>query len=146
MQCRRCRFDHWVGKIPWKTAWQFTPVFLPGESQEQRNLAGYGPQDLKELDMTEKLSSSKHRPKISGFYVVLFLTALDFTFAYYVIANIYVFMICSLLSNISMLLFFTIHFLCILEVFPKFIVYSQFAFYCCKFVSAFLASLFFPIT
>ena len=23
----------WVGKIPWRRAWQFTPVFLPGESQ-----------------------------------------------------------------------------------------------------------------
>ena len=25
-------FDPWVGKIPWRRAWQFTPVFLPGES------------------------------------------------------------------------------------------------------------------
>ena len=22
----------WVGKIPWRRAWQFTPVFLPGKS------------------------------------------------------------------------------------------------------------------
>ena len=22
----------WVGKIPWRRAWQPTPVFLPGES------------------------------------------------------------------------------------------------------------------
>jgi len=31
-QCRRhkrCGFDPWVGKIPWKRAWQPTPVFLP---------------------------------------------------------------------------------------------------------------------
>ena len=40
-QCRRCRFDPWVGKIPWRRAWQPTPVFLPGESHGQRNLAGY---------------------------------------------------------------------------------------------------------
>ena len=43
-QCRRhkrCRFDPWVGKIPWRTAWQPTPVFLPGESHGQRSLAGY---------------------------------------------------------------------------------------------------------
>ena len=26
------RFDLWVGKIPWKNAWQPTPIFLPGES------------------------------------------------------------------------------------------------------------------
>ena len=25
-------FDPWVGKIPWRRAWQSTPVFLPGES------------------------------------------------------------------------------------------------------------------
>ena len=24
-------FDPWVGKIPWRRAWQPTPVFLPGE-------------------------------------------------------------------------------------------------------------------
>ena len=24
--------DPWVGKIPWKRAWQHIPVFLPGES------------------------------------------------------------------------------------------------------------------
>ena len=28
----RCRFDPWVRKIPWRRAWQPTPVFLPGES------------------------------------------------------------------------------------------------------------------
>ena len=25
-------FNPWVGKIPWRRAWQNTPVFLPGES------------------------------------------------------------------------------------------------------------------
>ena len=28
---RRHKFDPWVGKIPWRRAWQPTPVFLPGE-------------------------------------------------------------------------------------------------------------------
>jgi len=37
------RFDPCVGKIPWRRAWQPTPVFLPGESQGQRSLAGYSP-------------------------------------------------------------------------------------------------------
>ena len=32
LQCRRPRFDPWVGKIPWRRAWQPTPVFLLGES------------------------------------------------------------------------------------------------------------------
>ena len=32
----------WAGKIPWRRAWQPTPVFLSGESHGQRRLAGYG--------------------------------------------------------------------------------------------------------
>ena len=26
-------FSLWVGKIPWRRAWQSTPVFLPGEEE-----------------------------------------------------------------------------------------------------------------
>ena len=54
-QCRRrkrCGFDPWVGKIPWR-AWQPTPVFLPGESHGQRSLADYSSWGHKESDMTE---------------------------------------------------------------------------------------------
>ena len=29
---KRHRFDPWVGKIPWRRAWQPTPVFLPEKS------------------------------------------------------------------------------------------------------------------
>ena len=29
---KRHGFDPWAGKIPWRRAWQPTPVFLPGES------------------------------------------------------------------------------------------------------------------
>ena len=42
-QCRkskRLRFNPWVGKIPWRRAWQPMSIFLPGESHEQRSLAG----------------------------------------------------------------------------------------------------------
>ena len=59
-QCRRrkqCRFDPWVGKIPWRRAWQPTPVFLPGKSHGQRSLVGYSPQGHKELDMNEATSA-----------------------------------------------------------------------------------------
>ena len=38
---KRCGFDPWVRKIPWRQAWQSTPVFLPGDSHEQRSLVGY---------------------------------------------------------------------------------------------------------
>ena len=41
-QCRRCRFDPWVGKIPWRRKWQPTQVFLSGKAHGQRNLVGYG--------------------------------------------------------------------------------------------------------
>ena len=34
-------FNPWVGKIPWRREWQFTPVSFPGESHEQRSMAGY---------------------------------------------------------------------------------------------------------
>ena len=45
-QCRRhkrCRFNPWVGKIPWRRARQSTLAFLPGESRGQRSLVGYSP-------------------------------------------------------------------------------------------------------
>ena len=37
---RRCMFDPWVRKIPWRSKWQPTPGFLPGKSQGHRSLAG----------------------------------------------------------------------------------------------------------
>ena len=49
----RCRFDPWVGKIPWRRAWKPTLVFLPGEFHGERSLVGYSPWGLKELDTTE---------------------------------------------------------------------------------------------
>ena len=58
LQCRRPRFDPWVGKIPWRRAWQPTPVFLPGKSHGQRSLAGYSSWGRKELDCTEWLTLS----------------------------------------------------------------------------------------
>ena len=45
--------DPWVRKVPWRRAWQPTPVFLLGESHGQRSLAGYSPRGGIELDVTE---------------------------------------------------------------------------------------------
>ena len=42
-QCRRFRFNRWVGKISWRRKWQPTPVFFSGKSHVQRSLAGYSP-------------------------------------------------------------------------------------------------------
>jgi len=41
LQCRRPRFDPWVGKIPWRRRWQPTRVFLPGGFHGQKSLVGY---------------------------------------------------------------------------------------------------------
>ena len=46
-----------VGSLGWeytyRREWLPTPVFLPGEFHGQRNLDGYSPWGLKEVDMTE---------------------------------------------------------------------------------------------
>ena len=52
----RYRFDPWVGNIPWRRAWQPTPVFLPGKFHGQRNLMGYSPWHCKEPNTTERLT------------------------------------------------------------------------------------------
>ena len=50
-QCRRSRrrgFSPWVGKIPWRRAWQPTGVFLPGDSHGPRSLVDYSPWGLRQ--------------------------------------------------------------------------------------------------
>ena len=45
-QCRRYKrsgFNPRVRKIPWKRAWQPTPVFLSEESHGQKIVEGYSP-------------------------------------------------------------------------------------------------------
>ena len=42
-KCKKCGFDPWVLKIPWRMKWQPTPVFLPGKVHGQRSLEGYSP-------------------------------------------------------------------------------------------------------
>ena len=38
---KRLSFSSWVGKIPWRRAWQPLPVFAPGKSHEQKSQVGY---------------------------------------------------------------------------------------------------------
>ena len=45
--------------MPWKGAWQPTPVFLPGEFHGQGSLAGNSPWGHKELDTTESLTTAQ---------------------------------------------------------------------------------------
>ena len=42
-QCRRCRFDSWVGKIHLEKEMATHLAFLPGKSHGQRSLVGYSP-------------------------------------------------------------------------------------------------------
>ena len=43
----RWGFDPWVGKIPWRKAWQPAPVFLPGKPHGLRSPVGYSPWGLR---------------------------------------------------------------------------------------------------
>ena len=49
-QCRRCMFDPWVEKTPWRRKWHPTPVFLPGKSHGQRSVVGYSPWGCKRVE------------------------------------------------------------------------------------------------
>ena len=46
--------------------WQPTPVFLPGESEGQRSLAGYSPWGHKESDKTEVTWHTQRRHAWKG--------------------------------------------------------------------------------
>ena len=57
---RRCDFDSWVGKIPWRRKWQPTLVFLPGKFHGQKSLVGYSPWGHKESDTTDYMHTHTH--------------------------------------------------------------------------------------
>ena len=59
----RYGFDPWVGKIPWRRAWQPTLVFLPGEAHGQRSLAGCSPWGHKETQ-PKQISISLQYPTL----------------------------------------------------------------------------------
>ena len=68
-QCRRRGFDLWLRKIPWRRAWQPTPVLLPGKSHGQRNLARYSPWGRKRVrHETKQLNnnSKQQQPEFGG--------------------------------------------------------------------------------
>ena len=56
VDAKRCKFDPWAGKILWRSVWQPTLTFLPGESHGQRSLVGHSPWGRKGLDTTEQLT------------------------------------------------------------------------------------------
>ena len=65
-QCRRCRFDPWVGKIPWRRKWLPTPVFLPGKFHGQRSLEWGGRAIVHGITKSWTWLSTQHRGVVGG--------------------------------------------------------------------------------
>ena len=53
---KRCEFNPWVGKIPWRRAQQPTAVYLPGESHGQSSLGQSSVWGSTQLDITSSLA------------------------------------------------------------------------------------------
>ena len=66
LQFGKAGFNPSVGKIPWRSEWLPTPVFLPGEFHGQGILMDYSPRGRKELDTTEPLTLSLFPGGTSG--------------------------------------------------------------------------------
>ena len=76
-QCRRqkrCRFDPWVRKVPWRRQWAPTPVFLPGTSHDRG--AWWATAHRSQLDMTEA-TERIHTQVFSPILWVAFLHCID---------------------------------------------------------------------
>jgi len=72
---RKPGFDHWVGKIPWRRAWQSTPIFLPVESprtEDPYGLQCMGLQSVGHAWATEGTDSVYMSIPISQFIPPLF--------------------------------------------------------------------------
>ena len=61
-QCKRCRFDPWVGKTPWRRKWQPPLVFLPENPMDRGAWRATVHGGSKESDMTEVTSMHPQRP------------------------------------------------------------------------------------
>ena len=68
---KRCGFDPWVRKIPWKWKWQPAPVFLSGKVYGRRSLEGYCAWGCKEWHMAEWLSTRSFT--LQGNHYVFFI-------------------------------------------------------------------------
>ena len=62
-QCKRRRFNPWVGKVSWRRKWLPTPVLLPRKSHGRRSLASYSPWGDTELSTTWWLNNCHHHPE-----------------------------------------------------------------------------------
>ena len=71
LSMRETRFDPWVGKIPWRRAWQPTPCFCLENPHGQRSLADYSPWGCKQSDTTERLSTAQFTSTIDLLQLLL---------------------------------------------------------------------------
>ena len=85
-QCRRhkkLRFNPWVRRIPWRRAWQSTPVFLLGESNGQRSLVGcspWGRRKSSRIEVTLLTHTHTHTHTHGLIYILSILLFLRLTF------------------------------------------------------------------
>ena len=82
-------FDPWIGKIPWRRAWQPIPIFLPGDSHGQRSLGGCSLVGHKELDTTEATQHAgmhANNSKLSDSYYCYFLGLIEYV--YFIVCSI----------------------------------------------------------
>ena len=71
---RRCRFDPWVRKVPWRREWQPTLGFLPGESHGERSLEATVHRATKSWTRLKQLSTHDiqlHSDVSVGFIIIL---------------------------------------------------------------------------
>ena len=79
LQCRRhrrCRFDLWVRKIPWRRKWQPTPVFLPEKipwTEELGGLQSTGSQSIEHEWVTKRTHT--YIPKLKNIGMSYFITS-----------------------------------------------------------------------
>ena len=55
--CKRCGFNPWVKKIPWRRAWQSTPVFLLRQSNGPGRLSRLQPMESRSWTQLKQLST-----------------------------------------------------------------------------------------
>ena len=66
-------FDPQVRQVSWRRAWQFTPVFLPGELHGQRILADYNTWGGRVRHDWSDLARTHHLPKVNQLMDLPFL-------------------------------------------------------------------------
>ena len=77
LECRRPRFDPWVGKIPWTREWLPTPIVLPRKFHEIKRHLLLGRKVMTNLDSILKsrdisLPTNAHVVKAMVFPVVMY--------------------------------------------------------------------------